>query len=247
MAKQSKASVERLDKLLSRLGYCSRSEVRSLIRDEVVTSPTRQKLTPDLKVNPGEILFDGEPLDPLELFIVLHKPCGYVCSRAGDEGPSIYDLLPPRFAARNPPLVSIGRLDKDTSGLLLMTDDGDLVHEYTSPRAAKVKRYRVTLASPLRGDEAEIFARGDLVLRDEESLREAKGDEPLLPAVLTVCGSYEAILGITQGRYHQVRRMFRAVGNEVLTLHREAVGEFDLSGVKEGEYKLVSSSLRVVE
>jgi 16S rRNA pseudouridine516 synthase len=110
----------------------------------------------------------------------------------------------------------VGRLDKDTSGLLLMTDDGALLHRIISPRREIAKTYRTTLDRPLRGDEAQIFFSGALMLEGE--------DKPLLPAHMEAIGPTEALLTIVEGRYHQVRRMFAAVGNHVAALHRVSVG-----------------------
>ena len=115
-----------------------------------------------------------------------------------------------------PALSTVGRLDKDTSGLLLITDDGLFLHRVISPKANVAKRYVATLDRPLRGDEAEVFAAGTLMLEGES--------DALAPAALEVLGPNEARLTITEGRYHQVRRMFAAVGNHVTALHRDRIG-----------------------
>src|SRR3546814_215925 len=121
-----------------------------------------------------------------------------------------------------PVLSSVGRLDRDTSGLLLMTDDGALLHRIISPRARVVKVYEATLAEDLRGDEAAVFASGALILESDTA--------PVAPAQLEVLGPRHARLAMTEGRYHQVRRMFAAQGNHVLTLHRVSVGGLDQIG-----------------
>jgi 16S rRNA pseudouridine516 synthase len=159
---------------------------------------------------------DGEPLDPVAgMVILLHKPLGMSCSHKED-GPLVYDLLPKRWRGRDPAISTIGRLDKQTSGLLLMTDDGEVLHRIISPKRHVRKTYRATLARPLTGTEAALFAAGTLMLEGET--------KPLLPAELEVIGPLEARLHITEGRYHQVRRMFAATGNHVEALHREAMG-----------------------
>ena len=147
----------------------------------------------------------------------MHKPLGVVCSHR-EAGRSLYDLLPARWRARMPALSSVGRLDKETSGLLLITDDGDLLHRIISPRRHIAKRYRVVLDRPMAGHEGALFAAGSLVL----------DGAPLAPAKLEVVSPTEGLLTLTQGRYHQVRRMFSAVGLEVAGLHREAIGALDL-------------------
>jgi 16S rRNA pseudouridine516 synthase len=133
-------------------------------------------------------------------------------------------LLPPPPPPPPPPpepaLSTIGRLDKETSGLLLLTDDGALLHRIISPKASVSKRYQVTLDRPLRGDEGAVLSSGTLMLEGEE--------KPLLPVTLEVHGPTSAAVTLTEGRYHQVRRMFAALGNHVTALHRDRVGALDL-------------------
>jgi 16S rRNA pseudouridine516 synthase len=136
----------------------------------------------------------------------------------------VYELLPERWRLRDPVLSSVGRLDRDTSGLLLMTDDGALLHRIIAPRNRVAKTYEATLAADLRGDEAEMFASGTLLLQSETT--------PLAPARLEILAPRHARLTITEGRYHQVRRMFAAVGNHVQALRRVAVGGLDLGGLQ---------------
>jgi 16S rRNA pseudouridine516 synthase len=137
-----------------------------------------------------------------------------------EAGPLVYELLPARWRMREPAISTVGRLDKETSGLLLLTDDGALLHRIISPKRHVAKRYLATLARPLQGHEAERFASGELMLEGE--------DKPLLPARLEPLSGRQAWLTITEGRYHQVRRMFAAVGNHVEALHRDRIGGLDL-------------------
>jgi 16S rRNA pseudouridine516 synthase len=123
----------------------------------------------------------------------------------------------------------VGRLDRDTSGLLLLTDDGALLHRITSPKSHLAKVYEATLASDLRGDEAATFAAGTLLLEGEA--------KPLLPAELDVLGPRLVRLTLHEGRYHQARRMFAAVGNHVAALHRVAIGGMGLEGIASGEWR----------
>jgi 16S rRNA pseudouridine516 synthase len=116
-----------------------------------------------------------------------------------------------------------------------MTDDGNLLHRIISPRANVSKRYHVTLDRPLKGDEGEIFASGALMLEGE--------DKPLLPAQLEVLSPLTAHVTVTEGRYHQVRRMFAAVGNHVTALHRNRIGALDLPGdLEPGQFRLMSDA-----
>lgn len=227
------SSKTRLDKLLSSLGYCSRKEVASLIKDGIITHTLNLPLKSDTKVAHDSILFDGEPLDPpAGMVILMHKPLGYVCSHDEGEGRLVYDLLPERWRRRDPKISTIGRLDKETSGLLLLTDDGALLHRLTSPKHKVPKVYEATLDRALKGDEGEIFASGTLMLNGEKT--------PCLPARLEVIDPTHVKLEIVEGRYHQVRRMFAAVGNHVTELHRSSFGGLTLDNLPLGEYRLLS-------
>jgi 16S rRNA pseudouridine516 synthase len=219
----------KLVKLIANLGYGSRKQVTAMFREGLITDADGEVLYADDKVEHGAIRVDGEPLDPpAGLVLMLHKPLGVTCSTK-DPGRVVYDLLPPRFRLRSPLLSTVGRLDRDTSGLLLMTDDGALLHRIVSPKAHLPKIYEATLAQDLRGDEAGIFASGTLVLENETT--------PLHPAMLEVLGPRHARLTLTEGRYHQVRRMFAAVGNHVESLHRPRIGGLDLGDLPAGQWR----------
>lgn len=223
----------RLVRRIANLGYGSRREVARMFREGRITDAAGEVLYADDAVEHDAVRVDGEPLDPPPgLVLMLNKPTGCTCSTK-DAGRLVHDLLPPRFRLRDPLLSSVGRLDRDTSGLLLFTDDGALLHRIISPRANVVKRYRATLAEDLRGDEAALFAGGTLMLDAETT--------PLAPARLHVLGAREAELSITEGRYHQVRRMFAAVGNHVVALHREAIGALTLGELPSGEWRVLAA------
>ncbi|MBC6981861.1 pseudouridine synthase [Caulobacter sp. 17J80-11] len=236
----SKTPTLRLDRLLSNLGYGSRREVQSLVRAgrvkldgaEVEDADDKIALTPDL---PARMTVNGKPLDPPPgLALMLHKPLGVTCSHK-EAGALVYELLPARWRLRDPAISTVGRLDKETSGLLLLTDDGALLHRIISPKSNVAKRYRVTLDRPMKGDEGQVFAAGTLMLEGEE--------KPLLPAELEVLSPTEALLTIHEGRYHQVRRMFAAVGNHVTALHRDRIGGLDLpSDLPAGEWRVMGEA-----
>lgn len=220
-------------KHLANLGYGSRKQVAQMFREGQVTDAAGEVLYTDDPVDHGNIRVDGEVLDPPPgLILMLHKPTGYTCSTK-DAGRLIYDLLPPRFRLRSPALSSVGRLDRETSGLLLMTDDGALLHRIISPKAHLPKVYEVALARALRGDEAAIFASGELLLESETT--------PLAPAKLEVEDERHARLVLTEGRYHQVRRMFAAVGNHVETLHRSRIGGLSLDTLPSGQWRMLDA------
>ncbi|MBX7211784.1 MAG: rRNA pseudouridine synthase [Verrucomicrobiaceae bacterium] len=226
--------MRRLDQLLSSLGYCSRREAAAAVKAGRVRIGAVVAKRPDEKVDPRLVTLDGEVLEaPDGLLAVLHKPAGCVCTHSEGEGPTIYALLPPRWLNRNPPVTSVGRLDKETSGLLLITDIGSIVHEHTSPRAAVEKVYEVELDGDLRPPLVEIFASGRIMLRGEE--------KPCLPARLEITGPRTARLTITEGRYHQVRRMFASQGLHVERLHRTRCGGFTLDGLQPGEWRMVGA------
>ena len=223
----------KLVKLLANLGYGSRTQVERHLRSGAVTDLQGKVLGARDFPPHGDILFKGEPLDPpAPLTLIFHKPEGYTCS-TDDPGDTIYDLLPARFALRNPILSPVGRLDKDTTGMLLMTDDGKLLHRMISPKHHVPKTYHVTLDRPIEGHEQELFASGTLVLRGE--------DKPLLPARLEVLGEKGALITLEEGRYHQVRRMFAAAGNHVVALKRTRIGSLSLpEELGEGAWKILS-------
>lgn len=233
----SRAAASRLDRLLAGLGYGSRSEVQALARAgrivldgrALTDASARIAVTDDL---PHRMTVMERPVDPPPgLVILMHKPLGVTCSHKED-GPLVFDLLPARWRRRDPAISTIGRLDKQTSGLLLLTDDGDFLHRVISPRRRVPKVYRASLARPLAGTEAALFASGELVLEGDA--------RPLAPATLEVIAPTEARLTVTEGRYHQVRRMFAAAGNHVEALHRERVGGLELpSDLAPGEWRLL--------
>jgi 16S rRNA pseudouridine516 synthase len=232
----------RLDRLLANLGYGSRREVQSLVDagdvvlDGAALDDAGQRLaiTPELA---QRMRVGGAPLDPPPpLSLIMHKPMGVVCSHR-EAGRNIYELLPARWRRRNPALSTIGRLDAETTGLLLLTDDGGFLHRVISPKAHVAKRYRVELDRPLQGHEAHLFASGTLMLDSETA--------PLRPAVLEPRSATSAWLTITEGRYHQVRRMFAAAGNHVTALHRDRIGTLELPvDLSPGAYRILNESER---
>ncbi len=227
----------RADRLLANLGYGSRKDVTNIIKSGVfvvagtcVTDPQMHVSLDDVKTKGATI--EEQPLDPLfPLSIILHKPVGYVCSRDDGDGATIFELLPFRFNVRNPKLCPAGRLDKDTTGLVILTDDGEIMHKLISPRTHVEKIYQIQVRDAFKGDEAAIFGSGTLMLKSEK--------KPLLPVQFLPDGDRSARLVLKEGRYHQVRRMFGAIGNEVLSLHRSHVGGINLDNLPEGEWRIL--------
>ena len=236
----SKALMARLDRLLANLGYGSRKDVQALVAagkvvlDGKVLKDSGARIAVDATL-PERMTIRGVPVDPpAPLVLIMHKPLGVTCSHKED-GEKIYDLLPRRWRLRDPALSTVGRLDKDTSGLILITDDGDFLHRVISPKRHVPKTYLATLDRPLTGSEGDIFAAGTLMLDGEE--------KPLLPAKLEVVDEKTVRLTITEGRYHQVRRMFAAVGNHVVALHRERVGGLVLpADLEPGQHRILPTA-----
>lgn len=222
----------KLVRLIGNLGYGSRKEVAAMFREGRITDAGGGVLYADDKIGHAGIRIDGQALDPpAGLVLMLHKPIGTTCS-AKDRGRIVYDLLPPRFARRSPQLSTVGRLDRDSSGLLLMTDDGALLHRIVAPKSRLSKVYEVALAEDLRGHEGALFASGTLLLESEQT--------PLASVAMEVLGARAARLILTEGRYHQVRRMFAATGNRVVALHRSRIGGLELDGLSPGEWRTLA-------
>ena len=222
----------RLDQILANYGYCGRSEAKIWIRKGRVSVNGEPVTVAEKKISPDLVRVDGEAIEcPEGILALLHKPAGYVCSHDAGEGPTIYDLLPPRWVKRNPAVTTVGRLDKDTTGVLLVTDSGELVQRWTSPKHKVAKVYDVTVDADLPPALVELFAAGTLLLKEE--------DKPCAPAKLQILSPREAKLELTEGRYHQVKRMFASQGFEVLKLHRSRFGEYELGDLAPGKWQLV--------
>jgi 16S rRNA pseudouridine516 synthase len=221
----------RLDKLLADVTDLTRSQARQLIREGCVTVNGVLARNAAQQVATGAaVCIDGQPLrSPGFRYFMLHKPKGVVCANRDRSHQTVIDLLDEDNAER---LGVAGRLDIDTTGLVLLTDDGQWSHRVTAPRSDCVKRYRVWTAEPISEELIEKFARGLFLLAERERLK---------PARLQLLGECEARLEISEGKYHQVKRMFGAVGNAVVALHREAIGAIELDpALAPGEYRALT-------
>jgi 16S rRNA pseudouridine516 synthase len=223
------SAMRRIDQLIASLGYGTRREAREWLRESRVTVRGVPATDPGARVEPADVRIDGEPLDhPGRLLILLNKPAGRVCSHDPSEGPSVYGLLPARWQRRNPAVTSVGRLDKETTGLLLLTDCSAIVHRLTSPRHKVPKVYRAILDCGLPPGAEAVFASGRCLL--------AGDDKPCEPATLRRIGEREVEIAVTEGRYHQVRRMFASLGCAVLSLHRTRFGDLDMGNLAPGQW-----------
>jgi len=219
----------RLDAYLSRAGLASRREARDLVRSGRVRVDGAVCREPATRIAGQAVTLESEvvsPSDEVKDFL-FHKPVGLSCSRDAREAPLVFDVLDPLLRKR--PLQIAGRLDRATSGLLVLTTDGDFVHHLTHPTRKLPKRYRIGYRGELASDAVAQCAAG--ILLDGE-------DRPTRPAVLTLDGPGRATLVLREGRTHQVRRMFRALGAFVEMLHRDRVGNLDLpSGLSAGSLR----------
>ena len=220
-----------LDRLLANRGYCKRREVPGeLTRVRVDGRPPHD---PAEEVHPDQVTWDGQPLDPETVIVLLHKSAGSVCSRrvVGERGAPVFDLLGRPLGRRQPGLSCVGRLDLNTTGVLLLTDDGQLLHRLTSPRYKMPKVYQVDLVRPLAAHAEAALAAG-LSLPNEE--------KPLRPARLTRLTPRRVLLEVTEGRYHQVKRMFAALDNQVVGLHRTRFAGHELGDLPPGAHRLLT-------
>jgi 16S rRNA pseudouridine516 synthase len=228
----------RLDAYLARAGLASRREARALIRRGAVRVDGEVCRDGARRID-GERVRLGEAVveDPASLGdLVLHKPVGFACSHDEREAPLVDALLPD--AIRRRALRIAGRLDRATSGLLVLTADGDLVHRLTHPSRKLPKRYRIRY-------EGELVA--DAVARCREGLRLGGDDRPTRPAELVLDGVGRATLVLREGRTHQVRRMLRVLGGEVVALHRDRVGGLDLpADLEPGAWRPLEPAERVL-
>lgn len=224
-----------IERLLQQQGFGTRKGCRSLVRHgrfaingEIIEDPFRD-------IDPTGLKFtvDDKEWPYFEKAVILfNKPVGYECSRKPKHHPGIYTLLPPQFVERD--IQSVGRLDEDTTGLLIMTDDGQLIHSLSSPKRKVPKVYRVTVRHPL--DETQRQALLDGVLLNDDP-------DPAHAAAAEIIDSHTLLLTITEGRYHQVKRMLAAVSNRVEALCRVAVGGLELpADLPEGQWRWLEAA-----
>ncbi|MFQ1683995.1 16S rRNA pseudouridine(516) synthase RsuA [Aeromonas veronii] len=219
----------RLDKFLCDCSDLTRSLAGKLIRQGEVMVDGIVVKQPAFHINEqSQIEFDGVllTLEQRNRYFMLHKPEGYVCSNEDPDHPTVFFLMDEPAMGK---LHVVGRLDLDTTGLVLVTDDGQWSHRITSPRHECAKAYHVWLADPVSPDAIALFAEGVYLRNETDKTR---------PAQLEILGECEARLTIHEGKYHQVKRMFASIGNKVVGLHRERVGGLTLDeDLAPGEYR----------
>lgn len=237
----------RLDKFIGNNTHYSRAEIKQLVRARRVSVNAEIVTSSALKIGLGdhEVAIDGTAVVPAgEVYLMLHKPKGYLCANTDSQHPTVIDLLKnTKNHCRNseqtaiPPTAELqiaGRLDIDTTGLVLLTTNGQWNHRLTAPASNCNKIYLVTLAEPIASNTITMFASGILL----------KGEaKPTRPASVEVITPYELIVGLSEGKYHQVKRMFAAVGNQVVSLHRQAIGAIALdSQLLPGQFRYLTAT-----
>lgn len=210
--------MERLDKIIVSQTEYSRKDVKKLVLQKRVSVNGEMVVKPDIKVNREKdiITIDGNKICIQEhVYLILNKPKGYISATEDRKMQTVLDLVPEKYLHRN--LFPAGRLDKDTTGLMIITDDGEFAHNILAPKKHVSKLYRVTIDIPVTEKMAEGFEKG-IVLNDGEC-KSAK---------LEITGEYTAKVTLTEGRYHQIKRMFGCFGAKVIELQRLAMGQLFL-------------------
>ena len=220
----------RLDRFISKCTTLGRAQSTKLVRQGHVSVNDKTARNPAVKIdkNNDKILLDGETLEYQEfVYIMLNKPQGYICSTQDNKHKTVLDLLPGKFSRRNP--FSCGRLDIDTTGLVLITDNGKWSHRVTSPKKKCFKKYIV--------ESNEALSKNDMTSLEEGVLLD--GEEKLtLPAKIEKLDENKYSLQICEGKFHQIKRMFQAVDNAVVTLHRSKIGNIELDkNLQPGEFR----------
>mgnify|MGYP000002494161 FL=1 len=228
----------RLDKYLAGMGIATRKELRQIIRSGRVTVNGVTAAAPDMRIDADActVALDGEALRYSQFhYYMLYKPCGVVTATEDGRQGTVMDLVTPEM--RRMGLFPVGRLDKDTSGLLLLTDDGDFAHRVISPKSDVEKLYLARVDGALTPEDAAAFERG-IILADGTQC---------LPARLDILAPDECRVAVMEGKYHQVRRMLAACGKPVITLKRLSIGALSLdSGMAEGDFRELDQAERAL-
>lgn len=208
----------RLDKFICESTELTRSEAKNAIRKGLISNQNGILRSGAYKILETDVIdLKGKVLTTRGFrYIMLNKPPGYISSNVDEQMPSLLNLID---IEKKQSLFIAGRLDADTTGLILITDDGQWSHQVTSPRKKCEKRYRISLQDPVQEDAVQLFAEG-IQLKSET--------QPCLPAKLVILSEHEVLLTISEGKYHQVKRMFASIGNFVTKLHREKIGAVEL-------------------
>jgi len=229
----------RLDKMLSDCALASRSEIKKYVRQGRITVNGEVVKAADMKVNEisDVVCFDGKRvLYKKFVYLMLNKPEGYVSATEDKNDKTVLELVPEEYSGYD--LFPAGRLDKYTTGLMILTNDGQFAHEALAPKKHVEKTYEVTLRDEPTLDDVKAFEEGVYI----------EGGYLTKPASLVLCGGNEAVITIHEGRYHQIKQMFGARGNKVVKLNRISFGGLKLpENLKKGEViELTDNDLRAI-
>ena len=223
----------RIDKLLVNLGYGSRKEVRALIKAKNITYNGDIVNDFSIRVNPQKILLNGRGLDCYEgIYVLFNKPIGYVCSH--NENNSIYSLIPDRWLLRIPKVSCVGRLDKDCSGLMILTDDVNFLHNIISPSRKVEKTYSVEIEYKLSKQDISLLESGKIQLKGEKKVCQ--------PLKVKVIDDNNIEIRIFEGKYHQIKRMIGFIGNKVINLTRTHIDNLSIENLKLGEWRKLTQN-----
>lgn len=220
----------RLDKFLANMGVGTRTEVKQLLKKGNIEVNQKVEKSPKTQINPeqDEISVNGEKIDFIDnIYIMLNKPKGYISATHDDSAQTVIDLIP---EYQHLDIFPVGRLDKDTEGLLLITNDGQFNHNLMSPTKHVSKTYEVVSKFPIKESDILAFEKGIEL-----------SDGPVKPAQLVKVNDTISHVTIYEGKYHQVKRMFHAIENEVLELKRLKIANLAIDGnLQSGEYRLLT-------
>ncbi|WP_154838274.1 pseudouridine synthase [Staphylococcus sp. Marseille-Q1834] len=220
----------RLDKFLANMGVGTRTEVKQLLKKGNIEVNQKVEKSPKIQINPNqdEISVNGEKIDYIDnIYIMLNKPKGYISATHDDSAQTVIDLVP---EYQHLSIFPVGRLDKDTEGLLLITNDGQFNHNLMSPTKHVSKTYEVVSKFPIKESDILAFEKGIEL-----------SDGPVKPAQLIKVSDTTSHVTIYEGKYHQVKRMFHAIENEVLELKRLKIANLAIDGnLQSGEYRLLT-------
>lgn len=208
-------ALDRIDKILSSQNIAARSEIKRMIRSGLILADGRRVMRPEEKYDPETTVFtvSGKTVEFSRfVYIMMNKPAGVLSASSDKHAKTVIDLLPADMKRRG--LFPAGRLDKDTVGFILITNDGELAHKMLSPKSHVYKLYEVQCDRDLTNDDAAAFAKGITI-----------GDIECQPAEMKLTGNKTALVEICEGKFHQIKRMFHAVGAEVTALKRVRIGK----------------------
>ena len=225
--------MERIDKIISSQTNYSRKDVKKLILQKKISVNGKVAKKPEQKVNEqqDEIYIDGNELEIKKyIYLILNKPKGYISATEDRTAKTVLDLVPEKYMRRG--LFPAGRLDKDTTGMMIITDDGEFAHNILAPKKHIEKTYRVQIDIDITDEMREKFKQG-IVLKDHVCC----------PATIVVEDKNTALITITEGKYHQIKRMFGCFGAKVVNLHRISMGGLQLpKDLREGECRELTAT-----